>query len=80
MLSELEKNGYLTTIPSPKHGRKRLVTITRLGSELVSKGKRLLESQFADIMLTAGVDAKHYQEVTEQLHRALAARMNEPKS
>src|SRR5581483_12506866 len=43
MLIELEKTGYLTTAPSPEHGRKRLVTITAAGSALVKTGKRILD-------------------------------------
>jgi DNA-binding MarR family transcriptional regulator len=80
MLTELEKSGYLTAAPSPEHGRKRLVTITRTGSELVRTGKRMLDSHFAELMASAGVDAEQYQQMTEQLQQALSTRMKEAKS
>src|SRR5215831_1933660 len=35
MLVELAADGFLETSKSPEHGRKRLVTITRKGSEVV---------------------------------------------
>jgi DNA-binding MarR family transcriptional regulator len=80
MLTELEKSGYLTAAPSPEHGRKRLVTITRTGSELVRTGKRMLDSHFAELMASAGVDAEQYQQMTEQLQQALSVRVTEAKS
>src|SRR4051812_45141001 len=40
MLLELSKEGYVTTSPSPDHGRIRLVTITSEGSEIMEKAKR----------------------------------------
>ena len=75
MLLELAKDGYLRTTPSPEHGRKRLVTITPKGSEGVAKGRQLLDSHFDKLMVTAGVDAQHYSELTERLYQALIAKM-----
>ncbi len=80
MLIELEKTGYLTTAPSPEHGRKRLVTITAAGSALVKTGKRILDSRFADLLQSAGVDGVQYQQMTERLQQALSIRMKEEKS
>ncbi|MGA7237051.1 MAG: MarR family transcriptional regulator [Bryobacteraceae bacterium] len=80
MLAELEKCGYLTAAPSPEHGRKRLVTITRAGSALVKAGTRMLDSRFAELMASAGVDAEQYQQMTEQLQQALSTGMKEEKS
>ena len=74
MLLELAKGGYLRTTPSPEHGRKRLVTITPKGSEGVAKGRQLLDSHFDKLMVTAGVDAQHYRELTEQLYQTLVAK------
>jgi DNA-binding MarR family transcriptional regulator len=74
MLLELAKDGYLRTTPSPEHGRKRLVTITPKGSEGVAKGRHLLDSRFDQLMGTAGVDAQHYRELTEQVYQALVAK------
>ena len=80
MLIELEKSGYLTTEPSPDHGRKRLVTITAAGSALVKTGKRILDSRFAQLLESAGVDGMQYQQMTERLQQALSIRMREEKS
>lgn len=80
MLLELAKDGYLTTTPSPEHGRKRLVTITPKGSEGVTKGRQLLDSHFDQLMGNAGVDAQHYRELTEQLYETLVAKMKKEKS
>jgi DNA-binding MarR family transcriptional regulator len=80
MLIELEKSGYLNAVPSPKHGRKRLVTITPAGSALIRTGKRLLDSHFAALMASAGVDAEQYQQMTERLQQALSTRMNGEKA
>lgn len=80
MLLELAKEGFVQTAPSPKHGRKRLVTITRKGMAIVAKTRQFLDSQFAQLMESAGVDARHYSQLTEQIHRALVAKMNEDDS
>src|SRR5258706_6152766 len=80
MLLELAKDGYLRTTPSPEHRRKRLVTITPKGSEGVAKGRQLLDSHFDKLMLTAGVDAQHYSELTEQLYQTLVTKMKKEKS
>src|SRR5581483_6839646 len=79
MLIELEKAGYLTTAPSPQHGRKRLVSITAAGSTLVKTGKRILDSRFADLLESAGVDGVQYQQMTERLQQALSIRMKKGK-
>lgn len=75
MLLELAKDGYIRTTPSPEHGRKRLVTITPKGSEVVANGRQLLDSHFDKLMEAAGVDAQHYSELTEQLYQTLVAKM-----
>jgi DNA-binding MarR family transcriptional regulator len=80
MLLELAKDGYLRTTPSPEHRRKRLVTITPKGSEVVANGRQLLDSHFDQLMEAAGVDAQHYRELTERLHQALIAKMKKEKS
>jgi DNA-binding MarR family transcriptional regulator len=75
MLVELAKDGYIQATKSPEHGRKRLVTITPKGNEVVAKGRQLLDSHFDQLMVIADVDAQHYCELTERLHRALIAKM-----
>jgi DNA-binding MarR family transcriptional regulator len=80
MLLELAKDGYLSTTPSPEHGRKRLVTIAPKGTEVVANGRHLLDSRFDQLMQAAGVDAQHYRELTEQLYRTLVANMKKEQS
>src|SRR6266699_2906293 len=79
MLLELAKDGYIQTTPSPEHGRKRLVTITPQGNEVVAKGRHLLDSHFDQLMVIADIDARHYRELTERLHQALIAKMKKEK-
>jgi DNA-binding MarR family transcriptional regulator len=75
MLLELSKDGYIPTTPSPEHGRKRLVSITPKGSEVVVNGRHLLDSRFDQLMQVSGVDANHYRELTERLYHTLVANM-----
>ncbi len=75
MLVELAKDGYIRITPSPEHGRKRLVTITPKGNEVVAQGRQLLDSHFDQLMLIADIDAQHFRELTERLHQALIAKM-----
>jgi DNA-binding MarR family transcriptional regulator len=75
MLVELVKDGYAQTVPSPEHGRKRLVTITPEGNEVVAKGRQVLDSHFDQLMLIADVDALHFSELTERLYQALMIKL-----
>jgi DNA-binding MarR family transcriptional regulator len=79
MLVELAKDDYIQTTPSKTHGRKRLVTITPKGSEVVAKGRHLLDAHFDQLMVIAGVDTQHFRELTERVHLALMAKMKEEK-
>ena len=79
MLVELAREGYIQTAQSPEHGRKRLVTITAKGSEIVAEGRRLLDAHFDQLLLIADVDAAHYRELTERLHQALITKMKKEK-
>jgi DNA-binding MarR family transcriptional regulator len=79
MLVELAKDGYIQTKPSPEHGRKRLVTITSKGNEVVAKGRQLLDAHFEQLMLIAGVDAQQYSELTKRLYEALIVKTKKEK-
>src|SRR5262249_13414871 len=79
MLVELAKDGYVQTTKSPEHACKRLVTITPKGSEVVAKGRQLLDSHFDQLLVLAGIDAQLYRELTERLHQALITKMKEEK-
>ena len=79
MLLELAKLGYISTAASPEHGRKRLVTITPQGSAIVAKGRHLLDTQFDELMLRAGVNTQHYRELTNQIHQTLVNAMRQER-
>jgi DNA-binding MarR family transcriptional regulator len=80
MLVELAKDGYVRTTPSPEHKRKRFVTITPQGSEMVAKARYLLDSAFDQLTVTAGVDSQQFSKLTEQLYQALMAKTKEELS
>ncbi|GCE06848.1 MarR family winged helix-turn-helix transcriptional regulator [Dictyobacter aurantiacus] len=75
MVVELARDNCIQTAKSPEHGRKRLVTITPKGSELVATGRELLDSHFDQLMELADVDAQHYRELSERLYQALMTKM-----
>lgn len=77
MLVELAKDGYIRTTRSPEHARKRLVTITPQGNELVIQGRKLLDSHFDQLLHLADVDPRHLQEITERMYQALITKVNE---
>lgn len=77
MLVELAKDGYLQTVPSKTHGRKRLVTITALGSEVVARGRYTLDTHFDQLTAIAGVDADHLHDLAGRLYEALTTKTQE---
>ena len=79
MLVELAGDGYIQTAKSPQHGRKRLVSITPKGNEVVAQGRQLLDSHFDQLLVMAGVDAHLYRELTERIHQALITKMKKEK-
>jgi DNA-binding MarR family transcriptional regulator len=80
MLLELVKDGYVSITQSQAHGRKRLVAITPAGSELITKGRELLDAQFGLLMVSAGVDAPHYAALTDQIYHALMTTLPKEQS
>ena len=80
MLVELAKEGYLQTAVSPQHARKRLVSITAKGSEMVAQGRQLLDTHFDQLLQAAGVDAQHYRDLNEQVYLTLVAKMKKERS
>jgi DNA-binding MarR family transcriptional regulator len=79
MLVELARDEYVQTTPSKTHGRKRLVTITPKGNEVVAQGRHLLDTHFDQLMDLASVDAQQLREITERLHQALTTKMKKEK-
>jgi DNA-binding MarR family transcriptional regulator len=77
MLVELAKDGSVQTTKSKTHGRKRLVTITPKGSEVVAKARQLLDAHFDQLMVIAGIDAQHFRELTERLRQALMTKLKQ---
>jgi len=74
MLLELASEGYVQTVTSPEHRRKRLVSLTPKGSEMVVRGKELLDFHFDELMATAGVDIQQYRQLSEQIFQSLVAK------
>lgn len=74
MLVELAAAGHVHTSRSPEHGRKRLVTITQQGSDLVARGRSLLDAHFDQLLALADVDVQQLRDITERLYRALASK------
>ncbi len=79
MQVELVRDGYIQTAKSPQHGRKRLVTITPKGSEVVAQSRSLLDAHFNSLLARADIDPQHYRELTERLYRALQTKLQEDK-
>ena len=75
MLVELAKDGYIQTTKSPEHARKRLVTLTPKGNQVVAQGRHLLDSHFDHLLVLADIDAHHYRDLTQRMHQALMATM-----
>ena len=75
MLVELARDEYVQTTPSKTHGRKRLVSITPKGNEVVAQGRHLLDAHFDQLMDLASVDAQQLREITERLYQALMSKM-----
>lgn len=80
MLVELVKDGYIQTAPSATHGRKRFVTITPKGTEVVAKGRHVLDEHFDQLLVMAGVDGQQYRELTEWLYQALIVKQKKENS
>jgi DNA-binding MarR family transcriptional regulator len=80
MVVELAKDGYIQTTRSKTHGRKRLVTITPKGSEMVAQGRQLLDAHFDQLLAEAGVDAQQLRELTERLYQALMIKLKKEQA
>lgn len=62
------------------HGRKRLVTITPKGTEVVVNGRQLLDAHFDQLLILAGVDAQQLRELTERLYQALLIKLHKEQA
>ena|SRR5215469_1819821 len=80
MLGELARESYLQTSQSPEHGRKRLVTITPKGNEVVALGRQLLDAHFDQLLAQASVDGQQLREITERLYQALMTKMKKEQA
>ena len=74
MVQSLVADGYVQTAPSPVHRRKRLVSLTAKGRDLVARGRQLLDDEFTALVDTAGIDQQHYTELTRRLYQALVSK------
>lgn len=80
MLAELARDSYLQTSQSPKHGRKRLVTITPKGNEVVARGRQLLDAHFDQLLAEASVNGQQLREITERLYQVLMTKMKKEQA
>lgn len=71
MVSELVKEDIVTVQVDPSHRRRRLVTLTSKGKQLIEQSMQLLDDCFTDIARAAHVDEAVYAALTEQLITAL---------
>ena len=74
MLVELAKDGFVTSTPSPTHGRKRMVRLTAKGRALTDDVKSYLDKSFADVLMAANVDAAQYHELTERIYQTVVGK------
>lgn len=79
MLGELTKDGLVEIAPSATHGRKRLVSITPAGAEVVARGRRALDTSFDELLVTAGVDGQRLRESAERLYQAIQMKLGKGK-
>src|SRR2546423_11587161 len=63
MLVELAREGYIQTIQSPHHARKRLVTLTPSGSAVAAQGRHVLDEHFDLWLQNANIDARQFHEL-----------------
>jgi len=71
MVQSLAEDGYVQTARSPDHGRKRLVSLTPEGIDIVTKGRRMLDDEFNALVRSAKIDLQHYTEETQTLYQTL---------
>lgn len=79
MLVELADDGYVQVTRSTQHGRKRLVTITAQGNEVVARGRHLLDAHFDQLLALAGVEAQQLRDITGRLYQALMTKRTKRK-
>ena len=72
LLTELVKDGYVTTRVSEQHKRKNIVTLTPKGETLAREVYTFLNGKFDALSKAANVDATVYVKQTEQLLAILA--------
>jgi DNA-binding MarR family transcriptional regulator len=71
ILTELTKEGYVTSQVSPVHKRKKEVHLTPRGQELADKMYDYLSGKFESLLKAAGVDIALYHQMTKQIYTAL---------
>src|SRR5947207_2140399 len=71
MLVELAREGYVQTIQSPHHARKRLVTLTPSGSAVAAQGRHVLDEHFDLLLQNANIDARQFHELIQRLYQEL---------
>lgn len=73
MMVELVKAGYVTINIDPDHARKRLVALTEKGRAITTKGTRLLNQHFKEVIAKAHVNSEEYGSLTKRIFEALVS-------
>ncbi len=71
MVVELSKDGHVTVVHDPSHGRRRLVSITKKGEEMAKRAMAVLDACFSQVATSVRVDEDTYGNETELLIEAM---------
>lgn len=71
MVQEVIHDGLITVITDPAHKRRRLVTLTPAGEDIVAQSITLLDNCFSDVIKAAQIDENTYIAFTERLTTTL---------
>ena len=71
MTAELEKAGLVEVTPSPVHGRKRTVMLTRAGARVVARGDTELRQAFSEIVASSRIDEDRLADDLKDLYAAI---------
>ena len=58
MIKELAAAGMVEDTPDPQNGRRRIVTLTRAGADVVARATAILDAAMTDLVAAAAVDTR----------------------
>jgi DNA-binding MarR family transcriptional regulator len=76
MLKPLVKDGYVTIIDHPKHGRKKIVALTAHAHQLITKAADRLEYDYLYLAKSANIDPAELSSQIQSMHRLLDYKIN----